>query len=141
MIEAASEELAKAINNSVQVCTSFSRNCAVKFANMKVLLFITGLAGLSLATTSSSAQTMATGVISSQYINQAATTSAPDAQEQALAYYAAETPATSESKPAPKEAKATKTMSEELTVWVENKQAVMNSYKRPKRRKAQPPVW
>jgi hypothetical protein len=106
---------------------------------MKVLLFITAIAGFSLAATTSSAQTLATG--SGQYINQTAATPAPHAQEQALAYYAAETPATTESKPAAKEATATKTMSEELSVWVENKQAVINSYKRPKRRKAQPPVW
>lgn len=106
---------------------------------MKVLLFITALAGFCLAATSSSAQMLTTG--SGQYVNQTVATPAPDAQEQALAYYAAETPATTESKPVAKEATATKTMSEELSVWVENKEAVMNSYKRPKRRKAQPPVW
>ncbi|WP_187262131.1 hypothetical protein [Pontibacter beigongshangensis] len=103
---------------------------------MKVLLFVTCLAGFSLTAASSSAQMSAAGATDSKYVYPAAL----DAQQQALVYHMAETPGTPETEPDAKAAAATKTMSEELSIWVENKQAVIDSYKRPKRRKAQPPL-
>ncbi|TXK37800.1 hypothetical protein FVR03_14810 [Pontibacter qinzhouensis] len=106
---------------------------------MKVILLVTGMLGFSLSGFQASAQDTALPVMASlQNVSQpeAAAIFPANSPEQAVAYYAAP-----ENKTVPPGTTATKSMSEELSIWVENKEAVLKSYRRTKRRQAQAQDW
>ncbi|MFT2010735.1 hypothetical protein ACMA1I_18825 [Pontibacter sp. 13R65] len=107
---------------------------------MKVYLLVTGIMSLSFSALTTSAQNVITSMVSSQYSTEvtASIVTEKKTQDQPLAFYNATATVPGEVITG---TRAAKSMSEELSSWVEKKEAVINSYKRPKRRKTSSPVW